>query len=204
MIGRLVRANHARRHVLQAAPLDPPRRPLTERVAIEQQRHHRRGIVRRPPMPVRPISREKRGQIELRHRVNHKPREVILRQPLTQARRQQQLLLAITRQEVLRHAGIVLITSDRPPLCATASMEGDSESGATAFHGCESEAGADRAPAYACCSSRAGVLRAGLETLACSGSDVVGYASLPAGKSIRNLIGSGSAARSASTPGAVS
>jgi hypothetical protein len=33
---------------------------------------------------------------------------MILRQPLAQARRQQQLLLAITRQEVLRHLGIVL------------------------------------------------------------------------------------------------
>ena len=56
---------------------------------------------------------KERGQIELADRVDHEPREVILGQPLAQARRQQQLLLAITRQEVLRHTGIVLIYSAR-------------------------------------------------------------------------------------------
>jgi hypothetical protein len=40
-----------------------------------------------------------------------------LRQPLAQARRQQQLLLAITRQEVLRHPDIVLTPPDGAPLC---------------------------------------------------------------------------------------
>jgi hypothetical protein len=74
-------------------------------------------------MPVGPISRIEHGQIKLRHGIDHEPREVILGQPLAQARRQQQLLLAITRQEVLRHAGILLIAPDRPPLYATASME---------------------------------------------------------------------------------
>jgi hypothetical protein len=37
---------------------------------------------------------------------------VVLRQPLPQARRQQQLLLAIARNEVLRHPGIVLNPPD--------------------------------------------------------------------------------------------
>jgi hypothetical protein len=35
--------------------------------------------------------------------VDHEPREVILGQPLPQTRQQQQLLLAIARDEVLRH-----------------------------------------------------------------------------------------------------
>jgi hypothetical protein len=55
-------------------------------------------------MAVGAIGGLARGQIHRRDRVDHKPREVILGQPLAQARRQQQLLLAITRQEVLRHA----------------------------------------------------------------------------------------------------
>jgi hypothetical protein len=47
---------------------------------------------------------------------------VIVGQPLAQARRQHQLLLAVTRKEVLRHPGILLITPDRPRLCATATV----------------------------------------------------------------------------------
>jgi hypothetical protein len=47
---------------------------------------------------------------------------VALRQPLAQARRQQQLLLAITRDELPRHPGMVLIAPDGTPLYATASM----------------------------------------------------------------------------------
>jgi len=65
--------------------------------------------MRRPPVPVGAISGIERGQIELSDGIDNEPREVIPRQPLAQARRQQQLLLAITRQEVLRHAGILLI-----------------------------------------------------------------------------------------------
>jgi len=49
-------------------------------------------------------------------------REVLLGQPVAQARRQQQLLLAIARDEVLRHHRRVLTGPDRPPLCATACM----------------------------------------------------------------------------------
>jgi hypothetical protein len=107
VIGPLVGADHARGDILNAAPLDRPRGPLADRVDVEQQRHHHRRIVRRPTMAVSAIGRIERGQIDRRDRVDHKPRKVILRQQSRQARRQQQLLLTITRQEVLRHAGIV-------------------------------------------------------------------------------------------------
>jgi hypothetical protein len=109
VIGLLIWANHARGHVLDAAPLDPSRGPLPDRVRVQQQRHHHRRIVRRPPVTVGAISGVERGQIHLRDRVDHKPREVIVGQPFAQARRQQQLLLAITRHEVLRHAGMAFL-----------------------------------------------------------------------------------------------
>ena len=114
VIGRLVGGDHPERDVLAAAPLDPPRRALADRVRVHDQRHHHRRIVRRAAMPVGAIGSKERGQIELADHVDHKPREVILGQPLAQARRQQQLLLAITRQEVLRHPGIVLNRPDGP------------------------------------------------------------------------------------------
>ena len=65
-------------------------------------------------MPVDPIGRVERAQIERRDGVDHEPRQMPLRQPLAQARRQQQLLLAITRDEVLRHPGMVLTAPDGP------------------------------------------------------------------------------------------
>ena len=43
------------------------------------------------------------AQIHLLNRLDHEPRQVILRQPLTQRRRHQKRLLTITRDEVLGH-----------------------------------------------------------------------------------------------------
>jgi hypothetical protein len=54
-------------------------------------------------------------QVHLLDRRQHKPREVILRQPLAQARWHQQHLLPITRQEVLSHAEMLLIAPDGTP-----------------------------------------------------------------------------------------
>jgi hypothetical protein len=97
VIGRLIGADHPRGDVLDTAALDPPRRPLPDRVAIQQQRDHHRRIVRRPAVTVGPVAAIERAQIELRDGVDHEPRQMAIRQPLAQARRQQQLLLAIAR-----------------------------------------------------------------------------------------------------------
>ena len=103
-----VRADHPGRDILPATPLDHPRRPFPARVAVEQKRDHHRRIVRGPPMPIRPISAIELRQIHRLHRVQHEPHDVILTKPIPQARRQQQLLLTITRQKVLSHAPEVL------------------------------------------------------------------------------------------------
>jgi hypothetical protein len=63
---------------------------------------------------VAPIGSVERLEAELRHRVEHEPGQMILRQPLAQTGRQQQLLVTITRQEVLSHAEIVQTTPDSP------------------------------------------------------------------------------------------
>jgi hypothetical protein len=60
-------------------------------------------------MSVGAIGGIERAQIKLRDGIDDEPREMAFRQPLVQARRQQQLLLAIARDEVLRHREIVLI-----------------------------------------------------------------------------------------------
>jgi hypothetical protein len=48
----------------------------------------------------------------LRHGVDHNPRKMPLGQPLAQARRQQQILLTVTRKKVLGHARIVRTAPD--------------------------------------------------------------------------------------------
>ena len=78
VVGRLIGADHARGHVLNAAPLDPSRGPFTDRVRVHQQRHHHRRIMRRPPVPIGAISGIERGQIELPDGIDNEPREVIL------------------------------------------------------------------------------------------------------------------------------
>jgi hypothetical protein len=63
VIRPLVGADDPRGDVLDAAPLDPPRRPLAERVAVEQQRDHHRRIVRRPALTIVAVDRVERPQI---------------------------------------------------------------------------------------------------------------------------------------------
>jgi hypothetical protein len=110
-------------------PLNPPRGPLADRVAIQQQRHHHRRLVRRPAVAIVAIGRVERRQIHRLDRLDHEPRQVILGQPLPQRRRQQQLLVAITAKEVLRHPKMVLTPPDdtpitqQPPWIATARPE---------------------------------------------------------------------------------
>jgi hypothetical protein len=88
VIGRLVGGDHAERDIVATAPLDPPRRPLPGRVRVHEQRdHHLRVVGRRAPA-IAAIGRIERLEIELRHALEHEPRQVVLRQPLPQRRRQ--------------------------------------------------------------------------------------------------------------------
>jgi hypothetical protein len=52
VIRPLVRGDHAERDVIDARPLDHPRRAATGGVGVEQQRHHHRRIVGRPAVSV--------------------------------------------------------------------------------------------------------------------------------------------------------
>ena len=113
VIGHLVSADHAERDVLAAAPLDPPRRAHPDRVGVDKQRHHHPRLVGRRAPAIAAIGGIERLRIQLAHGVKHEPGQVILRQPLTQARRQQQLLVAITGKEVLE-ATAHLTTRERP------------------------------------------------------------------------------------------
>jgi hypothetical protein len=83
--------------------------PVYPGASVDQQRHHHRRIMRRPTMPIQTIGPVERVEIKLADGLEHEPRQMALRQPLPQARRQQQLLITITPDEILRHGPIVLI-----------------------------------------------------------------------------------------------
>jgi len=65
-------------------------------------------------MTIGPIGRIERRQVHLGDRSDHKPRQMIDRQPLPHIRRQQEPLLTPILDEVLRHADIPITGADRP------------------------------------------------------------------------------------------
>jgi hypothetical protein len=103
VVRSLVNGDHAEGDILTQAPLDTTRRALPDRVGIEQQRDHHLRIERRAPPAISAIGLINSAQVDLLDRVQHEPRQVVFRQPFTQTRRQQQLPLTITRNEVLGH-----------------------------------------------------------------------------------------------------
>jgi hypothetical protein len=108
VIRHLVTGDDPIGNVLTAVTLDPARGPLIRRVRIQNQAHHHRRLIRRPAVPVRPVGRIEPLQIEPTYRLDHKPRQMILRQPVAKRRRHQERLLTITIDEVLRHPRIPL------------------------------------------------------------------------------------------------
>jgi hypothetical protein len=129
VIGHLVGADHPERNVVKAVTLDAARRPDVGRVGVDEQRHHHRRIMRRPTPAILAIRHIERIQIKLADRLQNEPRQMVLRQPLLQARRQQQLLITIAPDEVLRHASIVLNLSDDTTVCATPSAKSSTRTG---------------------------------------------------------------------------
>jgi hypothetical protein len=112
VIRDLVGRNHPERDIVTAVALDAPRRPDAGRVGVDEQRNHHRRIMRRPTMAILTVITVERIKIKLIDGLKHKPRQMALRQPLLQARRQQQLLITIAPEEVLRHALIVFNPPD--------------------------------------------------------------------------------------------
>ena len=75
-------------------------------------------------MTIRPIRAVEHVQIQLRDGIDHKPRQMIARQPITHIPRQQETLIPPTLNEVLSHTGIVLNVPDGS-VCATPSHDSD-------------------------------------------------------------------------------
>jgi hypothetical protein len=103
VVGNLVGRDHPEGDIVATAPLDPTRRTHPDRIRVDEQRDHHLRIVGSGTPAVTAIGRIERPEIQLRNALKHEPGQVVLRQPLAQRRRQQQLLITIARQEVLGH-----------------------------------------------------------------------------------------------------
>src|SRR5271166_1210116 len=114
VIGREVRRDHAVGDVLHARALDTSRGALSLAIGVENDRHHHRRVIRCTTPAVLAIARVEGREVDVLDRIDHEPREVVLRQPLAQRGRHQQQLLTITFDEVLGHPRSVLTTPDRP------------------------------------------------------------------------------------------
>jgi hypothetical protein len=97
--------------------------PVYPGASVEQQRHHHRRVIRRSAAPVLTVGDIERVEIHLADGVNHEPREVPCRQPLSDFGRHQKRLLAITCDEALTHHRMVLNPPDDPATYATASPQ---------------------------------------------------------------------------------
>src|SRR5271154_5948066 len=84
--------------------------------------HHRR-VIRGTTPSVLAVARVKRCEVDVLDRIDHEPREVVLRQPLAQRGRHQQQPLTITFDEVLGHPRSVLTEADGSGVYETASRE---------------------------------------------------------------------------------
>jgi hypothetical protein len=67
--------------------------PVYPGASVQHQRHHQRRLIRRATVTISPVSGIERAEVHVRDRVDHKPRQMIGRQPLPDIRRQQKPLL---------------------------------------------------------------------------------------------------------------
>ena len=104
--------DHLERHVLPTRTLDPPRGPVPTRIRVEQKRHHHLRVVRRPARATQSVALIEPIQIHLLNGTQHRPHQMILRQPLHQRGRHQQQLTTVNRYEISSHPGSVLNRSD--------------------------------------------------------------------------------------------
>src|SRR5215218_2830186 len=73
-------------------------------------------------VPVLAVGGVEGPEVELLDRLDHKPGEVVFRQPVAQVRGQEQRLVSVSCEEVLWHARMVQNRPDSRGVCATASM----------------------------------------------------------------------------------
>jgi hypothetical protein len=116
VLGVLICRNVTKRNRIVCRPLQLARRELPGRITIKQQRYHLLGLI--GCRTSAGISRANRFQVELRHHVDDKARQMILGDPLLDARGHQKQRIAIERFKMIRYRSSI---TDRMPKSPTGS-----------------------------------------------------------------------------------
>ena len=90
-VGLIARRQNPERDVLHQPLLDAARTEDPYAVSVDKNLGHHQGIVRRLATLLVSVNRLHRRQIQVVHHVAYEIRQVVFRQPVTQAGRQQQL-----------------------------------------------------------------------------------------------------------------
>src|SRR5258708_23460221 len=102
-VGLILRRQHPERNVLHQSSLDPPRTEYTPAVPIHQHLRHHVGVIGRLASLFRAIHCIHRRKIQVVDHITDEVSQVVLRQPLAEARRQQQFLIRIVRSIAFPH-----------------------------------------------------------------------------------------------------
>ena len=105
-VGRVVGRQHPEGDVLVQPLGYAPRGGYPDAVAVEQHLHHHPGMVGQSAQAFLLIAVADLREIKLPHHVGNKAGQMVLRQPLLESRRQQQLLLRVVATEGLVHRRI--------------------------------------------------------------------------------------------------
>ncbi len=103
VVGGLVGGDEAEGDVLHAPPLDQARGSRSGGVGVDEQGHHHLRVVGRSTPPIDSAPGVERRQVEGLHDRDDVPREVVLWQPVVQARRHQERLVPVAGNEVVGH-----------------------------------------------------------------------------------------------------
>src|ERR1700674_686004 len=115
VVGMLISRQITKRQIVVGGLLYTPRARLTNRVAVQQQPRQQLGMISSQSSPVFAlVAVIDLSQIQVTHNVGDKARQMAFRQPILQARRQQERLIQRTLAESLAHSGISL--SSNPTL----------------------------------------------------------------------------------------
>ena len=103
VVGDQLGANGPEGQVAAARRLDAPRRPQAPAVGVEEQGEHHLGVVRGPAGSVVGVAGVEGPQVHHRDDVEDEPHEVLLGQPVGDARWEQEQLVPERYLIVIRH-----------------------------------------------------------------------------------------------------
>src|ERR1022692_3374695 len=104
VIGVLVRRQVPERYVFIGRSFDLPRTHHSPAVAVQQHPHHQRGGVGRHSSSIlTSVDRYDLGQVQFVGDLGEEPRQMILRQPVLQRRREKEHLVQVAGAEALAH-----------------------------------------------------------------------------------------------------